>query len=95
MREKKDGDKTVFACSACGVKQEVKLAKITEKTHSIKNVEAVGADVANTLPKTEAECPKCGKGDAYFRSEQTRAADEPETLFFTCVKCAKTWREYE
>ena len=41
------------------------------------------------------ECPKCGCKEAYFRTEQTRGADEPETEFYTCVKCEKVWREYD
>jgi DNA-directed RNA polymerase subunit M len=31
---------------------------------------------------------------AYFWTQQTRGADEPETRFFKCTKCSHTWREY-
>jgi len=46
------------------------------------------------LPVTAAVCKKCGHGEAYFWSSQTRAADEAETRFFKCTKCGYTWREY-
>ncbi len=48
----------------------------------------------DTLPKTKAECPKCGHNEAYWVLRQTRAADEPETRIYRCVKCENSWREY-
>jgi len=91
---KKDKDEIVLACSSCKYKKRGGATKIVEKTEGLKKIEAVD-DQANTLPVTKTECPECGNKKAYFRSEQTRAADEPETLFFTCTKCSKIWREYE
>lgn len=38
------------------------------------------------------KCKKCG-GDKTVQSEaQTRSADEPMTLFITCVACKNSWR---
>lgn len=90
---KKDKNKSILVCSRCSYKQKGEK-KLTEKVKTIKKVEAVDKQ-ASTLPTTEVECPGCGNDEAYYHSEQTRAADEPETLFFTCTKCGKTWREYE
>lgn len=90
----KDKGKLVLVCSGCGYKKTGGNVKIVEKTEGLKKVEAIEKQTS-TMPVTDAECPKCGHKKAYFRSEQTRAADEPETLFFTCVKCGKTWRDYE
>lgn len=95
MLPKREKDKTIFVCASCGNKQHGNAVKITEKTASLKKVEAVDKQASEVLPKTDEECPDCGNKEAYFRSEQTRAADEPETLFFTCTKCGKMWREYE
>ncbi|HLF07345.1 MAG TPA: transcription factor S [Thermoplasmata archaeon] len=47
-----------------------------------------------TLPIEEIECAKCKNGEAYWRIEQTRSADEPPTLIFRCTKCSYTWRQY-
>jgi DNA-directed RNA polymerase subunit M len=48
----------------------------------------------DTLPKTKARCEKCGHNEAYWVIRQTRAADEPETRIYRCVKCSHSWREY-
>ena len=47
-----------------------------------------------TLPKTNVECPKCLHNEAFWVLRQTRAADEPETKIYRCVKCTHSWREY-
>src|SRR2546427_158911 len=51
-------------------------------------------EITETLPKTRVECPKCGHYEAYWVMRQTRAADEPTTRIYRCVKCQHTWREY-
>jgi len=40
------------------------------------------------------ECPTCGNNEAFWVLRQTRAADEPETKIYRCVKCSHSWREY-
>jgi DNA-directed RNA polymerase subunit M len=45
-------------------------------------------------PKIKTRCEKCGNTVAYYWTQQTRGADEPETRFFKCTKCSYTWREY-
>lgn len=44
-------------------------------------------------PTTKAQCSACGNGEAYWWLRQMRGADEPETRFYRCTKCGKTWRE--
>lgn len=51
-------------------------------------------EITETLPKTRAECPKCGHFEAFWIMRQTRAADEPTTRIYRCAKCSHTWREY-
>jgi len=48
----------------------------------------------DTLPKTKVRCPDCDNNEAFWRLEQTRAADEPETRIYRCTECNHTWREY-
>jgi len=45
------------------------------------------------LPKTKTTCPKCGHNEAYWILRQMRGSDEPESRFYTCVKCNYKWRE--
>lgn len=44
---------------------------------------------------TQASCPKCTHGEAYFFEMQTRSADEPATTFYRCAnaECAHQWKE--
>ncbi|MEM2873865.1 MAG: transcription factor S [Candidatus Nanoarchaeia archaeon] len=81
-------------CSSCGYK-ETETAEIKE-TVKRKAVTAVkeGEEIPETMPTIAVECPKCKHQEAYFYTQQTRAADEPETQFFICKKCGYRWRKY-
>lgn len=37
-------------------------------------------------------CGKCKKRDCIYREKQVRSADEPMTLFITCLNCGNRWR---
>ena len=39
------------------------------------------------------KCGKCKKRECTYYELQTRSADEPMTLFITCLNCGKRWRE--
>lgn len=47
------------------------------------------------VDKTEAECPKCSNGTAYYMALQTRSADEPMTTFYKCTNsaCGHRWND--
>jgi transcription elongation factor S-II len=38
-------------------------------------------------------CRKCGKRECTFYEMQTRSADEPMTIFITCLSCGNRWKE--
>lgn len=38
-------------------------------------------------------CKKCGKRECTYYEMQTRSADEPMTIFITCLNCKKHWRQ--
>ncbi|KAK2811995.1 hypothetical protein FQN50_001703 [Emmonsiellopsis sp. PD_5] len=42
---------------------------------------------------TSLQCGKCGQKKVTYTEAQTRSADEPMTLFCTCVVCGKSWRQ--
>lgn len=90
---KTEGKKKVFACKCGYSTKEFKEARLQEKVKEKKGIEIIDKEV-NTLPLTEAECPKCGHKKAYYWTIQTRASDEPETKFFKCEKCKNVWRDY-
>ena len=39
------------------------------------------------------KCSKCKKRECTYYELQTRSADEPMTIFVTCLNCGKRWRE--
>jgi DNA-directed RNA polymerase subunit M/transcription elongation factor TFIIS len=44
------------------------------------------------LPEAGTQCSDCGSRDIQFNLLQTRAADEPMSVFCRCGKCGKCWR---
>ena len=93
LAPKKDDPKKIV-CTGCGYSpRNQKTLKIGEKTEAVRKLEIIDKTM-ETLPKTEAQCPKCGHGKAYYWLAQTRAADEAETQFFRCAKCSHQWRSY-
>ncbi len=92
LTPRKSGEETKMGCK-CGYTSNNET-RITEKL----GVKKSGIDVVEKkeeiLPKTDAECSKCGNNEAYYWLVQTRAGDEPETKFLRCTKCEHTWRDY-
>ncbi len=39
------------------------------------------------------KCRRCGKSKTRYYEMQTRAADEPMTIFIRCLNCGKEWRQ--
>ena len=74
----------------CGCTMDIKGATILKTDAQEKNIAVVGDEA--TLPKTTVLCPKCEHTEAYYVIRQTRAADEPETIFYRCCKCNYNWR---
>lgn len=79
-------DKTKFVKESVAQKKEALPVKETRRLEVVEEIEI--------NPKIAALCEKCGHKEAYYWTQQTRGADEPETRFFKCVKCSHTWREY-
>jgi len=92
--------KILLACPKCGyeksTKEKIVTAQRVVETVPKKQIAVIGREAQkfHTMPKTKAECPKCGNVEAYWWITQTRGSDESPTQFFRCVKCGYTWREY-
>ncbi|MCX6774899.1 MAG: transcription factor S [DPANN group archaeon] len=80
-------------CSSCG-HREASKAEMKETVKRKPVVKQDSKEIQETMPTMKADCPKCGNKTAYWFSQQTRAADEPETQFFICTKCGQRWRKY-
>ncbi len=84
-----------WVCKKCDFTRDIKSDdhKIITTKREEKEVVII-KDEASVFPTTKVRCPKCKNNKAYWRLEQTRAADEPETRIYRCTKCNNTWREY-
>ena len=38
------------------------------------------------------KCRKCGSRETCYYEMQTRSADEPMTIFITCLNCGNRWK---
>jgi len=98
MKVEKKRKHTFLVCKKCNKKIKLKKEKVTI-SESIRNqkkeIVIMGKDEGIAeLPKTKIMCPKCGNSEAYWWMQQTRAADEPPTIFYRCTKCGYSWRYY-
>ncbi len=95
LRPKDKAGKRILYCD-CGFSKtpegEELSAEIKESVEGVKEVEVI--ENVELHPKVKATCEKCANDVAYYWTQQTRGADEPETRFFKCTKCNHTWREY-
>ena len=87
-----------LTCKKCGYVQGGPAKSHTIK-HEATNREILVLDKAaedklEVMPKMKAECPNCGNNEAWYRTQQTRKSDEPETAFLRCTKCDYRWRKY-
>ncbi len=94
LRPKEKAGKKVLYCT-CGYTKapdgEIST-EIKETVDTGKKVEIM--EKYETNSKMRVKCEKCGNMIAYYWTQQTRGADEPETRFFRCTRCEYTWREY-
>ena len=87
-----DKNKRVLACGCGYVQKKPEAQTIKEKVAKKEDFEVI-QDNDKALPQTEASCPKCDNGKAFYWLQQIRAGDEPETKFLKCTKCKHLWRE--
>lgn len=88
---------TFLVCRKCGKKYKPKGEELTiaETLDEKKEVVVMGKEEGLAeFPITTIMCPKCENMEAHWWMQQTRAADEPPTIFYKCTKCGYTWRTY-
>jgi len=84
----------IMVCNKCGHELKKKGANVVVTKQKKKEVTLIENKAElNVLPKTTIICPKCGHNEAYWIIRQMRGSDEPESRFYTCVKCGNKWRE--
>lgn len=89
--------KGYLVCRKCGrtMKSREKVEITEEMREKKREIIVMGKDEGvSELPTTSIMCPKCENMEAYWWMQQTRAADEPPTIFYRCKKCGFSWRTY-
>ena len=83
-----------IVCRKCGFKKKKEEGNIVISLQEHKELTLIeDKESLNVLPKTKIKCPKCEFNEAYWILRQMRGSDEPESRFYTCVKCKHKWRE--
>ncbi|CAH2093476.1 unnamed protein product [Euphydryas editha] len=97
MVEEGPESKLRFACNTCPFVYEIKKKVIGRTFPKLKELDYImgGSAAWENVDSTDAVCPKCSHGKAFFMQLQTRSADEPMTTFYRCCnhKCAHNWRD--
>ena len=93
LKIKKEKNKKYYSCSCGYTNSDIDKAQLKEEIKNENKTIDVVDSSEEPLPLTEAECPKCDHGKAYYWLVQTRAGDESDTKFFKCEKCKHTWRD--
>ncbi|OGI14514.1 transcription factor S [Candidatus Micrarchaeota archaeon RBG_16_49_10] len=94
------GKASGYLCRNCGHFAKAEEGESTMLAEDVdggaEEVKVIGKDDDyKQYPKSKIDCPNCGHGEAYWYMQQTRGADEPQTRFYSCVKCKHKWREYD
>lgn len=74
---------------------ELRSAEQREQDRKIQkeNMDKAMVAQAERSISTSLQCGKCGQRKVTYTEAQTRSADEPMTLFCTCMNCGKSWRQ--
>lgn len=75
--------------------EELKSDEQREKDRKIEkeNMDKAMVAKAERSISQSLKCGKCGQRKVTYTEAQTRSADEPMTLFCTCLACGKSWRQ--
>jgi transcription elongation factor S-II len=69
---------------------ENKWKEAIERQNMIEKLQIEGN---KSLATKQFLCTKCFKRECTYYEMQTRSADEPMTVFITCLNCGKHWRQ--
>lgn len=74
---------------------ELRSAEQQERDRKIQkeNMDKAMVAQAERSISTSLQCGKCGQRKVTYTEAQTRSADEPMTLFCTCMNCGKSWKQ--
>lgn len=68
-------------------------SKWKEAIERQKMIEKIQLEGNKSMATEQFLCTKCFKRECTYYEMQTRSADEPMTVFITCLNCGKNWRQ--
>ena len=63
-----------------------------EKKQKVEEISSDWQEKHGDVTEGVYKCRRCGGKKTVQREQQTRSADEPMTIFITCVNCKNTWK---
>ena len=67
-------------------------SKWKEKIEHQKSIEQRQLEGIKSMATDQFLCTRCYKRECTYYEMQTRSADEPTTVFITCLNCGKNWK---
>lgn len=68
-------------------------SKWSERIERQKNIEKRQLEGNKSMATDQFLCSRCHKRECTYYEMQTRSADEPMTIFISCLNCGKNWRQ--
>jgi transcription elongation factor S-II len=68
-------------------------SKWKEKIQHQKSIEQRQLEGNKSMATDQFLCTRCYKRECTYYEMQTRSADEPMTIFISCLNCGKNWRQ--
>ncbi len=81
-----------LVCNKCDVSSELEKREAIKREKKTKSKPVVMDNSGDARPVVKMACQKCSNTKALAELRQVRAADEPETQFYTCTECGHRWR---
>jgi DNA-directed RNA polymerase subunit M/transcription elongation factor TFIIS len=72
---------------------KIKGVDVVETAAKPQNITTDGSHIVLLVLTLSEVCPKCDHNEIAYDMIQTRSADEPATIFYTCTKCNHKWKE--
>ncbi len=70
------------------------LVSREERTYQKSKIDTKTDEDEEEAATVEKKCEKCGYRYASYSTQQTRSADEGQTVFYTCLRCKNRTIDY-
>lgn len=94
LKDKIKSDKLDFDLKDIAIQSYIKIYPFKWKNHiDKKEMNKKKVDTKPQATTDQFKCGKCQKKKCTYYEVQIRGADEPATVFITCIECGNKWRQ--